>query len=175
MARVAHRPRVPPSLRRGRGAGGEGDSIPRGDRNSLATDAAVARDSIPPQPDPLPPKYRGERESKPATRFGAAPHASGFHCGIEHSHLAYPIDLLARPLAVHVETGPPDRRPRQFTWRQRSYDVVRAWGPQRIETGWWRGRDIRRDYFRVEAAGGERFWLFRDRTREAWFLHGVFA
>lgn len=103
-------------------------------------------------------------------------HQSATHlAAIGSAALAYPIDLFAGPQAVHVETGPPDQRPRQFAWRQRLYDIARAWGPQRIETGWWRGHDIRRDYYRVEAAGGERFWLFRDCGREAWFLHGVFA
>ncbi len=86
--------------------------------------------------------------------------------------LASPIDLLP-PLAVRVETE--HERPRQFAWRQRLYEVARVWGPQRIETGWWRGHDIRRDYYRVEAVGGERFWLYRDRNREAWFMQGVFA
>ena len=61
-----------PPVLRGRGAGGEGDSIPRGDRNALAADAAIARDTIPPHPDPLPPEYRG-RGSRNRQRVLARP------------------------------------------------------------------------------------------------------
>jgi protein ImuB len=53
--------------------------------------------------------------------------------------------------------------------------VSHVWGPERIETGWWRGADIRRDYFLVETTAGERFWLFRSLADNTWFLHGVFA
>ena len=32
--------------------------------------------------------------------------------------------------------------------------VVRVWGPERIETGWWRTRLVRRDYYQVETERG---------------------
>jgi protein ImuB len=47
-------------------------------------------------------------------------------------------------------------------------------GPERIETGWWDGDDIGRDYFVGRNASGEQLWLYRDRGGE-WFVHGVFA
>jgi protein ImuB len=53
------------------------------------------------------------------------------------------------------------------------YTISRSWGPERIQTGWWRGAYIRRDYYRVETDGGERFWLFRAAGGK-WLLHGVF-
>ncbi len=52
--------------------------------------------------------------------------------------------------------------------------VVGSWGPERIETGWWRGRPIARDYYRVETAAGRRLWLFRQLDTGRWFVHGVF-
>ena len=58
---------------------------------------------------------------------------------------------------------------------KRAYRVIRFWGPERIETGWWRGRSIRRDYYRVETDRGTRFWLFRRLTDGHWFLHGEFT
>ncbi|MDQ2068883.1 Y-family DNA polymerase [Natronospira bacteriovora] len=48
-------------------------------------------------------------------------------------------------------------------------------GPERIETGWWEGRDIQRDYYRVMDAQGHEAWVFRDRRLKRWFLHGLFA
>ena len=47
-------------------------------------------------------------------------------------------------------------------------------GPERIETGWWDGEDVGRDYFVGRSMRGEALWLYRDRSG-AWFLHGMFA
>jgi protein ImuB len=49
-------------------------------------------------------------------------------------------------------------------------------GPERIESGWWDGDDVRRDYFVAEDPGGSRLWVFRTRegTRQ-WYLHGIFG
>src|SRR5262249_35104621 len=47
-------------------------------------------------------------------------------------------------------------------------------GPERIETGWWDGEEVGRDYFVGRGMRGEALWLYRDRGG-AWFLHGVFA
>src|SRR6266511_2842702 len=47
-------------------------------------------------------------------------------------------------------------------------------GPERIETGWWDGDDVGRDYFVGRNARGEELWLYRDRGGE-WFAHGVFS
>jgi protein ImuB len=47
-------------------------------------------------------------------------------------------------------------------------------GPERIETGWWDGEDVGRDYFVGCNSRGEELWIYRDR-RGKWFVHGVFA
>jgi protein ImuB len=76
-----------------------------------------------------------------------------------------PVWLLAQPqpLAALLETQP---------W------VLRE-GPERIESGWWDGRDVRRDYFVAESPAGEVAWIYRDHRRGTddgeWFLHGLFA
>ena len=54
------------------------------------------------------------------------------------------------------------------------YKVVGCWGPERIETGWWRGQDIHRDYYIVETDAGTRLWIFRRHEDGRWFLHGSF-
>jgi protein ImuB len=52
-------------------------------------------------------------------------------------------------------------------------------GPERIESGWWDGRDCRRDYFVAENPCGEIVWIYRDHRYGTddgeWFLHGLFA
>lgn len=46
-------------------------------------------------------------------------------------------------------------------------------GPERIESGWWDGGDIRRDYHVARTVRGERLWVFRDAG--GWYLHGLFG
>lgn len=53
-------------------------------------------------------------------------------------------------------------------------------GPERIESGWWDGFDVRRDYYLVETSQGQRAWAFTSREADAplddaWMLHGWFA
>jgi protein ImuB len=86
-----------------------------------------------------------------------------------------PPSLKTRPVAVPATSVVPGGPPLRFEWHGRVHVVARCWGPERIETGWWRGRDIRRDYYLVETAGGERFWLFRTLPDEKWYLHGSFG
>jgi protein ImuB len=69
-----------------------------------------------------------------------------------------------------VADGPPVR----MVWNRQECPVVRSWGPERIATGWWRARDIERDYYRVEWADGTQAWVYRDERSHRWFLHGFF-
>lgn len=86
-----------------------------------------------------------------------------------------PPCLTTRPIALAVVSVIPGGPPIQFHWKENRYIVAHSWGPERIETGWWRGADVRRDYYLVESTQGERFWLFRSLPDEVWFLHGVFV
>ncbi len=69
-----------------------------------------------------------------------------------------PTWLLRRPIPLHGE-------PRHILA-----------GPERIESGWWDGGDLRRDYYVIETRAGQRAWAFRGIDDEApWLLHGWFA
>jgi protein ImuB len=49
-------------------------------------------------------------------------------------------------------------------------------GPERIETGWWDGREVKRDYFVARDARGVRLWVYRDRgAPQNWYVHGLFG
>nr|WP_253257912.1 DNA polymerase Y family protein [Sphingobium sp. SA916] len=97
-----------------------------------------------------------------------------------------PVRMLKKPeLLSHVVALLPDHPPRRFTWRRTDYRVVAGDGPERIHGEWWRNaREMWavRDYFRVEAAGGERFWIFRRGDGVdaptgdlSWYMHGLFG
>lgn len=45
---------------------------------------------------------------------------------------------------------------------------------ERIESGWWDGRDVRRDYTTLDI-NGSRAWVFRDVEAGTWHLHGWFS
>jgi protein ImuB len=92
-----------------------------------------------------------------------------------------PTSAEFRPLCLHVPQEldvvsiVPDGPPLAFRFQGRLHRVAHHWGPERIETGWWRGASIRRDYYRVQTEGGLRFWLFRNLPDNRWHLQGTFS
>jgi protein ImuB len=94
-----------------------------------------------------------------------------------------PLELLRQPARIEIVAIDRHGVPAQFRFAGRSYQVASAWGPERIETGWWRTAHgekdarktfVRRDYYRVESTKGARFWIFRQLGGPQWFLHGRF-
>ena len=73
--------------------------------------------------------------------------------------------LLPQPLPLETR----GRRP----WWDGELDL--GGERERIETGWWDGFEVARDYFVATSVRGERLWIFREiRGRRGWFLHGIF-
>ena len=85
-----------------------------------------------------------------------------------------PLRLLRRPVGLGVTSIVPDGPPVRFQFGGRGHRITNSWGPERIETGWWRNRTVGRDYYQVETASGCRYWLFRRLRDGRWFLHGMF-
>jgi protein ImuB len=49
-------------------------------------------------------------------------------------------------------------------------------GPERIESGWWDGADIRRDYYLIQTRAGQQGWAFRNVGQsDGLWLQGWFA
>jgi len=48
-------------------------------------------------------------------------------------------------------------------------------GPERIESGWWDGSDVGRDYFVARSCDAALLWIFRERSAGSWYLHGIFS
>jgi protein ImuB len=83
--------------------------------------------------------------------------------------------LYPQPQTLEVVCIAPDGPP-QFVWLDgRRERIVNHAGPERIETLWWRGPSLRRDYYRIAVESGSHLWTFRRLTDGRWFLHGVFA
>ena len=85
---------------------------------------------------------------------------------------AAPLPDAPRPLWLLDQVEPLSHRLEQAPWTLKD-------GPERIESGWWDGNDIRRDYFVAETQDGEIVWIYRDHRYGIddgeWFLHGLFA
>jgi len=88
--------------------------------------------------------------------------------------LLRPVRLFDPPQPIEVVGLAQGGPPAMFHYQRRRYRLARSFGPERIETGWWRGESCRRDYYRVETAEGGRWWLFRRLQDQCWFLHGAF-
>jgi protein ImuB len=86
-----------------------------------------------------------------------------------------------RPRALHEKSccialphRPAWLLPRPRRCNINHYEILA--GPERIESGWWDGRDCRRDYFIVRDAQGSTLWAFHEyKPRRGWYLHGIFA
>ena len=86
-----------------------------------------------------------------------------------------PALLRSTPQLLRVIAVAPDGPPISFQLDGRQNTVTNWCGPERIESGWWRGPNARRDYYRVEIESGQRYWLFRNLSTGKWYLHGEFA
>ncbi len=64
--------------------------------------------------------------------------------------------------------------PARFKYLNVWYTIVDARGPERLESGWWRGTSCRRDYYRVITDHGGWWWIYRDLAAGQWYLHGMF-
>ncbi len=86
-----------------------------------------------------------------------------------------PLVLYPTPRAMEVVCVSPDGTP-QFVWEGNHREqIVSCVGPERIETLWWCGPSMRRDYYRVATQSGGHLWMFRRLADGKWFLHGEFA
>jgi len=92
-----------------------------------------------------------------------------------HLSLSRPAWLLAEPLPLRVAVH--ERLPR---YQGRVLQLLV--GPERIETGWWDGHPVARDYYVAADADGTLLWIWRERLPPAeagvqppWFLHGRFG
>ena len=77
-----------------------------------------------------------------------------------------PLMLLMQPKSLVTLGGAPQYRGA----------LTLLAGPERIETGWWDGKPVARDYFVARNPQQEVCWVYRDyRFGRQWFLQGVFA
>ena len=124
------------------------------------SDARLRSSPLPPAGEAAP-KARMAREAAVADVLPRSGHATltpALSRQRERGQSPRPLWLLSRALPLRGST------PHILT------------GPERIESGWWDGADVRRDYYVVQTREGQRAWAFvRAGANGGWMLHGWFA
>jgi protein ImuB len=86
---------------------------------------------------------------------------------------ARPLGLLQQPQAL---VSVRDAAGHVQGLRYQGQDLTLATGPERIQSGWWDGGEVARDYYVARTADGAQWWIFRECTpSRRWFVHGCFA
>ena len=75
-----------------------------------------------------------------------------------------PLWLVEPPQALSERNGIP----------QQNGPLVMLAGPERIESGWWDGAEVKRDYFIARSTDAALLWIYRA-PGGGWYLHGIFA
>jgi protein ImuB len=149
----------------GGGAGAEASELIERLRARLGPEAVYGLQVLP--------AHRPEKAWGATEPPGVAGRKSAYRGRARASHAAAPwlafrrpTWLLPAPQLLSEREGMPRRRgPLRFLSE-----------PERIESGWWDGREIARDYYTAVDIHGVRLWVFRERVApHRWFLHGVFG
>jgi len=110
--------------------------------------------SLPHPPAPSPPSGEGE--------LGRERRSEGVRRTLVRRVYARPIPLQARPVVgprgAHLEG-------------MGEAPSTRLFGPHVVSGGWW-VREVHRDYYFTETEAGKVLWVYYDRRRRSWFLHG---
>ena len=97
-----------------------------------------------------------------------------------HMHAAQlmaPTAAAVGPASAHREVSGAPGRPCWLLPEPRRIDMPQELlaGPERIESGWWDGADVARDYYLARGANGARLWVFQDLRGGGWHVHGIWA
>ena len=87
-----------------------------------------------------------------------------FSGGASPADMSRPVWLLNEPVLLSADLQ-----------RLSETGLILEQGPERIESGWWDGKGVARDYYIARQIRGARWWVFQERKTKGWYLHGVFA
>lgn len=91
---------------------------------------------------------------------------------------SYPPVLLPHPEPVSAVALLPDRPPHRITWKGKILRIIKGFGPERISEPWWRSAGdgaSTREYFRLQDETGRWLWVYREKEKQKWFLHGIWS
>ena len=115
------------------------------------------------------------------TRFIPADHLPRTTAAQHSCELAQadrPSILFYQPHPISAMAVMPDTPPFWLKWKDTTYRIITGIGPERVAPQWWgEDQDLRlsRDYFKVQLPCGTWLWIYREITKSAWFLHGIWV
>ncbi len=109
-------------------------------------------------------EHRPEAAWRKVHELPPAPAAANRAGSADEERMPRPVWLLGEPLPLSAGTALPPRQ-----------TMVLEQGPERIESGWWDGKGVARDYYVARQIHGARLWVFQERHSKRWYVHGVFA
>jgi protein ImuB len=122
--------------------------------------------------------YGEHSVTKATLRDAHLPEASFRWEPVQHARIGEQLPAPdVSPMIRRVYTRPKPLPPRLPKEPEAGPSLVRdhiehMYGPYRVSGGWWK-RLVERDYYYAETDHGDLLWLFYDRPRKRWFLHGV--
>ncbi|MBK6674529.1 MAG: DNA polymerase Y family protein [Proteobacteria bacterium] len=119
------------------------------------------------------PPALSEAARSEAIRVEARGLAHGMGHAAASAGAARPLGLMREPVPLDALC---DAAGRVRRLQHEGCDLALVSGPERIESGWWDGADVARDYYVATTADGARWWIYREcAAPRRWFLHGCFA
>jgi protein ImuB len=123
--------------------------------------------------------YGEHSVTKARTREAHLPEASFHWEPIQHAQVgqrtgAPPVSSMIRRVYARPKPLPPrkPKEPEAGPSLAKDQVIEHMYGPYRVSGGWWK-RLVERDYYYAKTDHGDLLWLFYDRPRKRWFLHGV--
>ncbi len=123
--------------------------------------------------------YGEQSVTKAFVREAHLPEASFRFEPIQHARLSEqaatpPVSSMVRRVYSRPKPLPPrkPKEPEAGPSLAKDHAIEHMYGPYRVSGGWWK-RLVERDYYYAETDHGDLLWLFYDRPRKRWFLHGV--
>jgi len=123
--------------------------------------------------------YGEQSVTRASLRDAHLPEASFRWEPVQHARIGNhdgppPVSSMVRRVYTRPKPLPPKRpgEPEAGPSLARNQAIEHMYGPYRVSGGWWK-RLVERDYYYAETDHGDLLWLFYDRPRQRWFLHGV--
>jgi protein ImuB len=121
-------------------------------------------------------EHRPEKASVPADVGKEAAQERQLPLALPQATVERPFWLLPAPRPIDEFT---EQRTEQSAEQRDPSRLQLLAGPERIESGWWDGAEIARDYFIARSGGPSLLWVYRERPRAGasphWYVHGVFS
>ena len=123
--------------------------------------------------------YGEESVTRASLREAHLPEASFRWEPIQHARIGErdappPVSFMIRRVYARPKPLPPRlaKEPEAGPSLTKDHAIEHMYGPYRVSGGWWK-RLVERDYYYAQTDHGDLLWVFYDRPRKRWFLHGV--